>query len=163
MLNNFITSPTEKVGWFPVGKGRRQHLHQQLDRARGSYTHITERSGNPQTLVVTKTRAELDANIRAWETRRAEARNEFSAFGLETLRELLGDEFQNITGLSDKESGDERGAKRQKVGGATAPGHLQRQFLSSNPQAHNVGHTATLTGGAGTKRKVIDIIDLTGD
>lgn len=38
-----------------MGKQRRQHLHQQLDNLRIDCTHDTERYGNPQTLVVTKT------------------------------------------------------------------------------------------------------------
>jgi hypothetical protein len=162
LLNHFITSPTERVGRFPMGKSRRQHLHQQLDMSRGSYTHITERLGNPQTLVVTKTRGEWDAKMRTWETRRAEAKNVFEAFGLENLRELLGNEFQNITGLLDKESRDERGAKRHQVGGA-ASSEYQRYFISPSRYTQNIDHTATVTGGAGTKRKLVEIIDLTGD
>ena len=42
---------------FRVRKERRQHLHQQIDRARLDMTHVTERKGRPQTLVCTKTRA----------------------------------------------------------------------------------------------------------
>jgi len=158
MLNRFITNPTERVARFPMGKGRRQHIHQQLDMAKGTYTHITERTGNPQTLVVTKTKTEWESKVRAWETRRAEARNEFGSYGLETLRELLGDQFQNITGLSNAGSGDQRVAKRQKVG-ATGSGQ-HRPFLSSHPHAQNVGDAAT-AGGAGTKRKLVETIDLT--
>lgn len=158
MLNSFITNPTQRVGRFPVGKSRRMHIHQQLDKAEGTYTHITERTGNPQTLVVTKTRMEWESKVRAWETRRAEARDEFESYGLETLRELLGDHFQNITGLSNAENGDERAAKRQKVG-ATRSGH-HHQILSSNLHAQNVGDAST-AGGAGTKRKLMEIIDLT--
>lgn len=156
-LNSFITNPTQRVGRFPIGKSRRMHIHQQLDGAKGTYTHITERIGNPQTLVVTKTRTEWESGVSAWETRRAEARDEFKSYGLETLRELLGDQFQNITGLSNAESGDEA-AKRQKVGATRSGDH--HRILSSNLHAQNVGDAVT-AGGAGTKRKHVEIIDLT--
>lgn len=159
MLNSFITSPTQKVGWFAIGKSRRMHLHQQLNNAKETYTHITERTGNPQTLIVTKTRKEWESKVKAWETCRAEASVEFKSYRLETLRELLGDEFQNIiTGLSDAERGDERAAKRQK-GGATSSGHHD-QILSSSFHAQNAGDAST-AGGAGTKRKLVGFIDLT--
>jgi hypothetical protein len=158
MLNSFITNPTQRVGRFPIGKSRRMHIHQQLDKAEETYTHITERIGSPQTLIVTKTRKKWESKVRAWETRRAEARVEFEFYGLETLRELLGDHFQNITGLSNAESGDKRAAKRQKVG-ATRSGHHD-QILSSGLHAQNVGDASTARG-AGTKRKLVGIIDLT--
>lgn len=160
LLNKFVTSPTQKVGRFPMAKSRRMHLHQQLDRAAETYTHVTERIGSPQTLIVTKTRKEWESKVMAWEMRRAEARDEFKSFGLEKLRELLGDRFQNIlTGLSNTESGDERVTKRQKVG-ATRYGHHD-QILSSL-YGQNVSNASTV-GGAGTKRKITGIIDLTNE
>lgn len=160
LLNSFVTSPTQKVGRFPMGKSRRMHLHQQLDKAEETYTHVTERKGSPQTLIVTKTRKEWESKAKAWEMRCSEARDEFKSFGLEKLRELLGDHFQNITELSNTKSGDERVTKRQKVG-ATRYGHHD-QILSSSVHAQNVGDASTV-GGAGTKRKIAGIIDLTDE
>jgi hypothetical protein len=158
ILNSFITNPTQRVGRFPMGKNRRLHIHQQLDRTNGTYTHITERIGNPQTLVVTKTRTEWESKVSAWEARRTESINEFNSYGPETLRELLCDNFQNKTGLSNAESGNERAAKRQKVGVARSGNH--HQILSSNLHAQNVGEAAKVRG-TGTKRKLIEIVDLT--
>ena len=56
-LQAFIRDPMQREHRFRVRKDRRQHLHQQIDRARLDMTHITERKGSPQTLVCTKTRA----------------------------------------------------------------------------------------------------------
>jgi hypothetical protein len=159
-LNFFIANPNERVGRFPMGKSRRMHIHQQLDKARGSYTHITERVGNPQTLVITKTRTELESKVKAWKMRRADAREEFEFYGLETLHELLGGRFQIITGFLGLESAGERGAKKQKIGASRSKNH--HQTLSPNPHAQNVGEAAT-AGGAGTKRKLVQTIDLTGN
>ncbi len=74
-LNRFLASPTEKVGRFSVGKKRRQHLHSMLDSARSGCTHETERRGNPQTVVVTKTRARYQAAHNAWAARPSVAKN----------------------------------------------------------------------------------------
>ena len=122
MVNRFITNPTQREGRFSVGKSRRMHIHQKLDGARGTYSHVTERMGNPQTLVVTKTRTEWESNVRAWERRHAEATAEFESYGLETLKELLGDHFQDIARFLNAQSDDDRAVKRQKVG-ATRSGH----------------------------------------
>ena len=56
-LQAFVRNPVQVEYRFRVRKERRQHLHQQIDRARLDMTHVTERKGRPQTLVCTKTRA----------------------------------------------------------------------------------------------------------
>ncbi len=56
----FLKHPTKTQHRFKMGKGRRSHLHRQLDSKGCSVTHITEHVGNPHTLVVTKTRASYD-------------------------------------------------------------------------------------------------------
>jgi hypothetical protein len=56
-LQAFIRDPVQQEYRFRVRQDRRQHLHQQIDRARLDMTHVTERKGSPQTLVCTKTRA----------------------------------------------------------------------------------------------------------
>ena len=45
-----------------MGKARRFHLHRQLDDNSCDATHQTERIGNPQTLIVTKTRKSYQAS-----------------------------------------------------------------------------------------------------
>ena len=59
-LIRFMRHPTEIQHRFKMGKGRRRHLHCQLDGNQCSVTHVTEHIGNPHTLIVTKTRAAYD-------------------------------------------------------------------------------------------------------
>ena len=58
-LASFLSDPSKQVGRFKMGKSRRMHLHRQLDGGGVDASHTTERVGNPQTLVVTKTRTHL--------------------------------------------------------------------------------------------------------
>ncbi|KAK4242781.1 hypothetical protein C8A03DRAFT_29011 [Achaetomium macrosporum] len=78
-LDAFLRSPTRSTARFQIGKKRRQHLHQLLDRARSPCTHTTDRSTYPETLVVTKV---IDKGIarNAWETRRKKAREALEGF-----------------------------------------------------------------------------------
>ncbi len=55
-LQAFVQDPGERVHRFRVRKDRRQHLHQSIDAHDLAMTHVTERSGSPQTLVGTKDR-----------------------------------------------------------------------------------------------------------
>lgn len=100
-LNAFLMDPNRNVGRFAVGKQRRHHLHQQLDSARIDCVHKTERRGQPQTLVVTKT---LAAQVKAhaeWKRRADRAREEFESFDQDQLRTLLGPDFLKITNLDE--------------------------------------------------------------
>jgi hypothetical protein len=56
-LRAFALDPATQTHRFRLRKDRRQHLHQQIDRHRLDMTHVTERTGSPQTLVCEKTRA----------------------------------------------------------------------------------------------------------
>jgi hypothetical protein len=68
---------------FPLRKDRRQHLHQQIDAQRLDLTHVTERTGSPQTLVCTKTQASYERRLAQYEVDRS----------------LLG-EFEQLTGVA---------------------------------------------------------------
>jgi len=59
-LSRFLRDPNERVGRFPLNKQRRQHLHRQIEKQRCDVTHVTHRSGSPQTLVCTKTQASYE-------------------------------------------------------------------------------------------------------
>lgn len=59
-LKAFASDPTTQTHHFRVRKERRQHLHQQIDRHRLDMTHVTVRTGSPQTLVCSKTRARYE-------------------------------------------------------------------------------------------------------
>lgn len=61
-LLKFLRDPKEMQHRFKMGKAKRFHLHRQLDDNSCDATHQTERIGNPQTLVVTKTRKSYQAS-----------------------------------------------------------------------------------------------------
>ncbi|KAK3379221.1 hypothetical protein B0T24DRAFT_545961 [Lasiosphaeria ovina] len=98
LLNGFLQS-NERTWRFPAGKGRRQHLHNMLDSAGSGCSHVTERYGNPHTLVVKKG---LDAGTRAkkeWNDRFAQAWDDITKFDQEQLKMLLGGEYDKITSM----------------------------------------------------------------
>ncbi|OIW24743.1 hypothetical protein CONLIGDRAFT_685690 [Coniochaeta ligniaria NRRL 30616] len=100
-LNAFLTNPHRKVDRFPVGKERRQHLHQQLEYAGIDCTHKTERYGNPQTLVVTKNFTQQVQTRTVWKARAEAAMEQFELFDPDHLRTLLGHDYSKIVGLVD--------------------------------------------------------------
>jgi hypothetical protein len=59
-LQAFALNPATQTHRFRVRKERRRHLHQQIDSHRMDITHVTERTGSPQTLVCSKTRAKYE-------------------------------------------------------------------------------------------------------
>ena len=60
-LAKFLADPEKPQARFPMAKARRQHLHRVIDGHRCDCTHVTERRGNPLTLVCTKTTASYEA------------------------------------------------------------------------------------------------------
>jgi hypothetical protein len=66
-LSAFLADPDEAAHRFRVRKDRRQHLHRIIDRHGCDLTHVTDRRGNPQTLVCTKTTASYEAACRVHE------------------------------------------------------------------------------------------------
>jgi 2OG-Fe(II) oxygenase superfamily len=65
-LQAFAFDATTQTHRFQVRKERRQHLHQQIDRHRLDMTHVTVRTGSPQTLVCSKTRATYERQCRQY-------------------------------------------------------------------------------------------------
>ncbi|RYP79631.1 hypothetical protein DL769_002870 [Monosporascus sp. CRB-8-3] len=100
VLNRFLADARQTKGRFPMGKQRRQHLHNQLDNHGIDCTHETERRGNPQTLVVTKTTKKWDAAIAQWNERRVQAEIQLDAFDQAKLRLLLADQYDEIRSMS---------------------------------------------------------------
>ncbi|KAG5999712.1 hypothetical protein E4U54_001704 [Claviceps lovelessii] len=151
-LNEFLASPTREVACFTVNKQRRMHLHQQLDKGRVDCTHETDRSGSPQTLVVTKTFWHIEKQRLDWAQRLMVAREQMRMFKKEELLQLLGAKYARIVNmehLSDAAaviSGEPQTRARTRTTGST-----------SAPQSVP----------AGLKRKApcdeIEIIDLTKD
>ena len=55
-LRKFLAGPDRVYEW-PLAEQRRRHVHERIDRAELSVTHVTRRRGRPYTLVLTKTDA----------------------------------------------------------------------------------------------------------
>lgn len=99
VLNSFLVNPSQQEGRFAVNKERRHHLQVQLNNM-GGFTHVTERIGSPQTLVVTKTQSVYLAASRDWQKKRAAAMAQLQVFDETMLRELLSEQFDAIMSLS---------------------------------------------------------------
>ncbi|QOY89571.1 2OG-Fe(II) oxygenase [Paludibaculum fermentans] len=65
-LRAFARDPSESLHRFRVNKDRRRHLHQMIDRHRLDMTHVTVRTGSPQTLVCTKDRRTFKARMQEY-------------------------------------------------------------------------------------------------
>ena len=64
-LIRYLEHPTETQHQFRMNLSRREHLHQQLDSARADVTHKTlGTGGGPNTLIVTKTNASYENNVK---------------------------------------------------------------------------------------------------
>ncbi|KAG3194612.1 hypothetical protein PC129_g24906, partial [Phytophthora cactorum] len=103
-LNAFLTSAAQTIGRFSVNKKRRQHIHEELESAHIDCTHLTERSGSPQTLVVTKTFRHYDKVHGKWVARRAKAVENFELFDQGHLRQLLGSDYSEIVNMEQMSS-----------------------------------------------------------
>lgn len=66
-LSKFLQNPNEHVHRFPLRKDRRQHLHRQIETHHCDLTHVTERTGSPQTLVCTKTQGSYERRVQHFE------------------------------------------------------------------------------------------------
>ena len=64
-LKRFLKHPTEIQHQFKVSKGRRQHLRQQLHGSRADATHVTDKTEDSHTLVVTKNSASYERKLRS--------------------------------------------------------------------------------------------------
>jgi len=102
-LNRFLTDPGMDQDHFPMGKARRQHLHQVLDRAGIDCTHETLRRGNPQPLIVRKTNTKHAKRVEAWETKHALLSRQISCMK-DTLRVVLGNRWEAVTALPGVEA-----------------------------------------------------------
>ena len=96
-LNRFLVDPHSQAEGFAVNKQRRHHLHQQLDAARIDCTHVTERYGSPQTLMVKKTFGHHTQKEQQWKVRHKQMQEKFAKFDQGTTQILLGDQYEGIT------------------------------------------------------------------
>ena len=63
-LKKFLKHPTKTQRQFKIGLQRRQHLQKQLDSIRADVTHRTEKTGSLHTLIITKTSASYESDIK---------------------------------------------------------------------------------------------------
>lgn len=66
-LQAFAENPKSQICRFRIKKERRQHIHQIIGRYEMDMTHITERTGSPQTLVCTKTRRKHELRVEQYQ------------------------------------------------------------------------------------------------
>ncbi len=55
LLSQFLDNPDQSSTRMPLAKNRRKHLHRIIDGNRLDCLHVTERTGRPYTMVITKT------------------------------------------------------------------------------------------------------------
>ena len=146
-LNRFLTDPQQSVGRFSVATNRRAHLHGQLHG--GDCTHETQRTGRPYTLVVTKTMRAYEKLATEWKNRCNEYNAETTGkFNRTVLQQLLGSELDELT------SGVWLDASWQAA---------QPLMPSAGNSCRSAvpGPQSVPKQRAGTKRKAVEIIDLT--
>ncbi|KAF4483603.1 2OG-Fe(II) oxygenase superfamily [Fusarium agapanthi] len=115
-VNDFLNHPTQMTGRFAINKSRRQHIHQQVDRARIGCKHETQRNTNPNTLVITKKTRPLDVERQDWQKVRVYLVEKFGQFKGSELKTLLGSDFETIEKLCTGETGQASLSRRPAAG-----------------------------------------------
>ncbi|KAI8161302.1 hypothetical protein K4K49_000467 [Colletotrichum sp. SAR 10_70] len=93
ILNEFLRSGNKQQQRFTVSKPRRHHLHKQIENYGIRCSHVSDRSGPQDTLVVTK----LDPAPGAkWKAAREDTAEQFQQFDQTKLGILLGEDYPRI-------------------------------------------------------------------
>ncbi|KAF4912284.1 hypothetical protein CGCF415_v003828 [Colletotrichum fructicola] len=93
ILNEFLRSGNMQQQRFTVSKPRRHHLHKQIENYGIRCSHVSDRSGPQDTLVVTK----LDPAPGAkWKAAREDTAEQFQQFDQTKLGILLGEDYPRI-------------------------------------------------------------------
>ena len=148
-LDAFLTDAKKPTAHFAVKAQRREHLE---DRLRAS-TCSTETMKNrtPYTLVVTKRGMEWENAMKEWDKRCGFAIAKVEEIGVEKVRELLGDELENVVGLRGIKAGG-----REKTGARQPLRDMEQGKKASAPGENGLSGKVERQGGA-------EIIDLSGD
>ncbi|KAL8834797.1 MAG: hypothetical protein Q9170_003593 [Blastenia crenularia] len=96
VLGDFLVDSERQTMSFLVPSSRRAHLHQVLTGTGNS--HETDRSRG-DALVVTKEVSDTDKKYHEWQIRFQNAREKIMKLNQEVLKELLGENYDNITKL----------------------------------------------------------------
>lgn len=91
LVSGFLTNAEQPQLKVRAHKKTRQHLHQQLDSSHyGTVTHVTQRIGYPESLIITKRSGATSNNQRiAWTKRAALAKESLLSIPQEKLKEAL--------------------------------------------------------------------------
>lgn len=106
-LDSFLRNPNLQIGRFSKLGKIRKHLEQQLYMDRDDYKFDTDKNGSPHTLVIKKTSriSQFGRDHDAWKQRGKWAIQNIQSMGIETLRKLLGDQFNAIISLKSVQKG----------------------------------------------------------
>lgn len=110
-LDAFLKNQEKAQACFSVNGMRRDHIQERL---RQSYCRLeTRRDGSPYTLVVQKTGMEWENAVKEWNQRCVVALKEVEQIGVEKLRGLLGEGWEDAVGLGGVKGhgGEERGER----------------------------------------------------
>lgn len=114
-LNAFLIDPDRYQASFWVNGKRRDHIQQQL--IEGYCWTETIKSGTPYTLFVEKTGLEWSKAMEEWKQRCGVALKTVEKIGIEKLRGLLGEGWEDVVGLrAIKAAGGEEGGERRPLG-----------------------------------------------
>ncbi|PIB02520.1 hypothetical protein CB0940_00316 [Cercospora beticola] len=154
-VNLYLTSVTQQVGRFSLGKPKAQHVQQQLVSARNiDCTHATKPYTRPLMLVITK-RDRAQAAYDTWYARCDSLAKMMGSFELDVLWDVLGRDYVELIGM------------RSVIHSAEArlPLDVKRppsKILLPRPNPPRMATVPAAASGpphAGTKRK-IEIVDL---
>lgn len=153
-LNRFLVDPARGVEHFKIAERRRVHLENELSSARVDCANKVTRFGIPHTLVVVKTTKQHTAAVKDWRERFRNAKAQLQGFNQEMLRLVLEDQFDEIISM--------KGLKRRR------PARRNTRIAGGSSRSNNSNApprlaTTTPHPTAGTKRKHIETIDLTGN
>lgn len=98
-LDLFLNSPSQQTMHFRGTGKRRDHLESNLRQELSVDKRTQQNPTAPHTLVLTKTRIRYEHDHKAWEERCKEARGFFDRIGLDALRQLLGEVYNELTEL----------------------------------------------------------------
>lgn len=146
LLNQFLSDPNQAIGRFAYSKKIRDHLQSNLPHV--DYRFETEKVRSPHTLVIRKTNNEYTRLLREWTS---DVNSLYSQ--LRQFRQLYGAEMKGLFGKNY----DSLLHEDLAIDGLL-PGQRPLQVASASMQNYRAPPQV-----AGMKRKVENVVDLTGD
>lgn len=138
-LDRFLLDPNCMTGRFPLAEKRRRHLENQI---RSTYEHVTDRTGIPYTLVITKNHNTWKESLKAWRQRCDEAFANIQSIGLPALKGLLADRFTELTQPSSIKLATQTTTRNPLVitSQARGPAEAVGKISPDNPVPHQLSH-----------------------